>query len=182
MRAVFGFNEESNLGIIFFPTMQIAPSFLESERSGEPVPCLIPAGIDQDPYWRLTRDVATRLGYPKPAQIHGRMLPGLTGTAKMSSSMPETALYTTDVPELVEKKLLHAVTPVDRIDCPLYLFHYFLLTESDEDLNELLIDCTVNKKPCAECKMELIEHVNKFLEAHQRRRKLIGKSVERMLE
>lgn len=182
MRAVFGFNEDSNLGIIFFPTMQIAPCFIESERSGEPVPCLIPAGIDQDPYWRLTRDVATRLGYPKPAQIHGRMLPGLTGNAKMSSSMPETAIFTSDIPELVEKKVLHMVTPVDRGNCLAYLLHYFLLTESDEEVNALYHECTVNQKSCLECKMELAEHVNKFLDAHQRRRRLIGKSVEKMLE
>ena len=182
MRAVFGFNEESNLGIIFFPTMQIAPCFVESERRGEPVPCLIPAGIDQDPYWRLTRDVATKLGYPKPAQIHGRMLPGLTGNAKMSSSMPETAIFTSDVPELVEKKIQDMPTPENRVDCLAYLLHYFLLTESDEEVNELHQECTLNQRSCQECKMELIEYVNKFLLAHQRRRKLIGKSVEKMLE
>lgn len=182
MRAVFGFNDESNLGIIFFPTMQIAPSFLESDRSGEPVPCLIPAGIDQDPYWRLTRDVALNLGYPKPAQIHGRMLPGLTGASKMSSSIPETALFTRDIPELVEKKIQHTATSDDKTNCLMYLLHYFLLTQSDDDVNELFIDCTVNQKQCHECKMELIENVNKFLRAHQRRRKLIRKSVEKMLE
>ena len=182
MRAVFGFKEDSNLGIIFFPTMQIAPCFVESERSGEPVPCLIPAGIDQDPYWRLTRDVATKLGYPKPAQIHNRMLPGLTGNSKMSSSMPETAIFTSDVPELVEKKIQDMPTPENRVDCLAYLLHYFLLTESDEELQLLHNECTLNQRSCQECKMALIEKVNKFLLAHQRRRKLIGKSVEKMLE
>ena len=182
MRAVFGFNEDSNLGIIFFPTMQIAPCFVESERSGEPVPCLIPAGIDQDPYWRLTRDVATKLGYPKPAQIHNRMLPGLTGNSKMSSSMPETAIFTSDVPELVEKKIQDMPTPENRVDCLAYLLHYLLLTESDEELQLLHNECTLNQRSCQECKMALIEKVNKFLLAHQRRRKLIGKSVEKMLE
>ncbi|MCJ7731397.1 tryptophan--tRNA ligase [Candidatus Bathyarchaeota archaeon] len=182
MRAVFGFNDESNLGIMFFPSMQAAPCFLESERAGEPVPCLIPAGIDQDPYWRLTRDIALKLGYPKPAQIHGKLLPGLTGQAKMSSSQPETAVYLTDVPELVEKKILSAVTPVDRISCPLYLYHYFLLSESDDTVNEMYHECTTRHKSCEECKWELIEVINRFLRAHQMRRKLIRKSVEKMLE
>jgi tryptophanyl-tRNA synthetase len=182
MRAVFGFNDESNLGILFFPTMQIAPSFLESEREGEPVPCLIPAGIDQDPYWRLTRDVAVKLGYPKPSQIHGRMLPGLMGTAKMSSSKPETALFTRDVPELVDKKLEHAIISDDRVNCLVYQLHNFLLTKSDEDIEELLFECKMNQKQCLECKMESSELVNKFLKAHQRRRKLISHSVEKMLE
>jgi tryptophanyl-tRNA synthetase len=86
MRAVFGFGDDSSLGKMFFPTMQAAPCFLASERAGEPVPCLVPARIDQDTYWRITRDVAKKLGYPKPAQVHSRMLPGLTRDAKMSSS------------------------------------------------------------------------------------------------
>lgn len=182
MRSVFGFNDESNLGVMFFPSMQAAPCFLESDRTGEPVPCLIPAGIDQDPYWRLTRDIAKKLGYPKPAQIHGRMLPGLTGNAKMSSSRPETAIYMTDVPALVEWKLRSAVTPSDRVDCPVFLLHYYLLTESDEEMEELRRECRVNCMSCDECKMETAAVVNKFLKKHQRRRKLMGKSVEKMLE
>jgi tryptophanyl-tRNA synthetase len=182
MRAVFGFNDQSNLGMMFFPSMQAAPCFLESERAGEPVPCLIPAGIDQDPYWRLTRDIARKLGYPKPAQIHGRMLPGLTGNTQMSSSQPETAIYMTDVPELVEKKIEYANTPKDRVNCPLFQFHYFLLTESDEEVEWIREECRSNRRSCQECKMGLAEEVNRFLKAHRRRKRLIGKSVERMLE
>jgi tryptophanyl-tRNA synthetase len=182
MRSVFGFNDKSNLGVMFFPSMQAAPCFLESERAGEAGPCLIPAGIDQDPYWRLTRDLAKKLGYPKPAQIHGRMLPGLTGNVKMSSSRPETAIYLTDVTALVEWKIRSADTPADRVDCPLFLLHYYLLTESDEEMDELRQDCRVKCKSCDECKMETAAIVNRFLRKHQRRRKLMGKSVERMLE
>ncbi len=182
MRAAFGFTDESNLGILFFPTMQIAPSFYMSEKSEKPVPCLIPAGIDQDPYWRLTRDIATKLGYPKPAQIHNRMMPGLTGDSKMSSSQEETAIYTVDAPEVVEEKLLSVATPVSRVNCPVYLFHYFLLTESDDALDTLYNACAVNQKSCLECKMELTEHVNKFLSNHNHRKRLARKSVEHMLE
>ena len=70
VKATFGFNESSNIGIIFFPAIQAAPCFLEPVLTGENVPCLIPAAIDQDPYWRITRDIAPKLGYFKPAQIH----------------------------------------------------------------------------------------------------------------
>ncbi|KAI3919151.1 hypothetical protein MKW92_031690 [Papaver armeniacum] len=31
--------------------------------------CLIPCAIDQDPYFRMTRDVAPKIGYQKPALI-----------------------------------------------------------------------------------------------------------------
>lgn len=182
IRAVFGFNNSSNLGIMFFPSMQAAPCFIESERAGEPVPCLIPAGIDQDPYWRLTRDVAKKIGYPKPAQIHGRMLPGLTGDAKMSSSKPETAIYVTDVPELVKCKILNADVPEERALCPLFKYYYYLLTESDDEVNEVLHECINKNRSCEECRYDLINKINKFLESHQRRRKLIAKSVKQMLE
>lgn len=41
------------------------------------MPCLIPCAIDQDAYFRMTRDVAPRLGYRKPALIHSKFFPGL---------------------------------------------------------------------------------------------------------
>ena len=39
--------------------------------------CLIPCAIDQDPYFRMTRDVAPRLGHHKPALIESRFFPAL---------------------------------------------------------------------------------------------------------
>jgi tryptophanyl-tRNA synthetase len=35
--------------------------------------------IDQDPYFRMTRDVAPRLNFPKPALIHSTFFPALHG-------------------------------------------------------------------------------------------------------
>ena len=96
VRAVFGFEESTNIGLIFFPAVQAAPCFLESFLTGKNVPCLIPAAIDQDPYWRVTRDVAPKLGFYKPAQIHSKFLPGLGKGGKMSASQPETCIFTTD--------------------------------------------------------------------------------------
>jgi tryptophanyl-tRNA synthetase len=182
MRAVFGFGDDANLGKMFFPTMQAAPCFLASERAGKPVPCLVPAGIDQDPYWRVTRDVARKLGYPKPAQVHGRMLPGLTGDAKMSSSQPITAIYTTDVPELVERKIAEADTGEHPDRCPMYQYRYLLLTEDDDETHELYEDCIGGGIDCQECKSRLTETVNRFLGQHRRRRRLIRGGVEKMLE
>ncbi|KAK8967669.1 hypothetical protein KSP40_PGU018094 [Platanthera guangdongensis] len=39
--------------------------------------CLIPCAIDQDPYFRMTRDVAPRIGYQKPALIESSFFPAL---------------------------------------------------------------------------------------------------------
>lgn len=50
--------------------------------------CLIPCGIDQDVYFRLLRDVATKLGEHKPAVVHGKFLPALEGIhTKMSTTV-----------------------------------------------------------------------------------------------
>ncbi len=182
VRAVFGFGDDSNLGMMFFPSMQAAPCFLASERAGEPVPCLVPAGVDQDPYWRITRDVAGKLGYPKPAQVHGRMLPGLSGGYKMSSSRPVTAVYTTDVPELVERKIAEAETGAHPARCPMYQYRYFLLTKDDDTVREHYVDCLEGDMDCRECKARLAETVNRFLRRHQQRRRLIRGGVEKMLE
>ena len=35
--------------------------------------------IDQDPYFRVTRDVAPRLGWKKPALVHSKFFPALQG-------------------------------------------------------------------------------------------------------
>ncbi|MEM3449017.1 MAG: tryptophan--tRNA ligase, partial [Nitrososphaerota archaeon] len=47
VRAVFGFDNQTNIGLIFYPALQIAPTMFERKR------CLIPSAIDQDPYWRI---------------------------------------------------------------------------------------------------------------------------------
>ena len=99
VKAVFGFENSTNIGMIGFPPIQAAPCFLPSIIEGRPTPVLIPAAIDQDPYWRVTRDIAEKMGYPKPAQIHSKFLPGLGMQGKMSSSIPETAIFTTDSDE-----------------------------------------------------------------------------------
>src|ERR671924_829697 len=54
-RAVFGFSNSTNIGMIGFPPIQAAPCFLPTIIEGRQVPVLIPAAIDQDPYWRMTR-------------------------------------------------------------------------------------------------------------------------------
>src|ERR671918_18817 len=151
-RAVFGFSGSTNIGMVGFPPIQAAPCFLPSLIEGKPTPVLIPAAIDQDPYWRMTRDISERMGYYKPAQIHSKFLSGIGVSGKMSSSKPETALFTSDGPEVIDKKVSGAFTggqPTVRlqrmlggnaIGCPVFLhLRYFFDTEKQSD--ERLISC-----------------------------------------
>lgn len=169
VKAIFGFDGDTSPAFMFFPAMQAAPCFIESEREVRPVPCLIPAGIDQDPFWRMTRDTATKLGYPKPAQIHCRLLPGLSEGGKMSSSVPVSAIYTTDGPDTVEEKINKVNTQGRGPEtCSLYQYYYFLFEESDEALTRIAEGC--GARACALCKAQLIERVNNVLENHRVRR------------
>jgi tryptophanyl-tRNA synthetase len=47
-KAVFGFTNETNVGMIFYTSLQSAPCFIEDR------PVLIPLGVDQDPHFRIT--------------------------------------------------------------------------------------------------------------------------------
>lgn len=106
VKSSFGLTNENNVGEIFYTSMQAVPAFLPSILKNKKIPCLIPHAIDQDPHFRLTRDILPRLGYYKPASIQCVFLPPLTGTAgKMSASSPQSAIYTTDSPEEVSMKI-----------------------------------------------------------------------------
>ena len=190
VKAVFGLEESSNIGIIFFPAIQAVPCFIESVITGENTPCLIPAAIDQDPYWRVTRDVAPKLGYYKPAQIHCKFLPGLGKGGKMSASMPETCIFTTDSPEDVDRKVWNAFTGGratakeqrlhggDPSICPIYYYYYYLFEEEDSKIKELEEACRNGDILCGECKIRLAERIKRFLIEHQKRREEAKDHIE----
>lgn len=109
-KATFGFNDSDNIGKIHFCSVQAAPSFSNSFPNifGDTsnIPCLIPCAIDQDPYFRLTRDVAVKLKYPKPALIHSRFFPALQGPqTKMSASDPNSSIFMNDTPNQIKNKI-----------------------------------------------------------------------------
>ena len=180
-KAVFGFSNSTNIGMIGFPSIQATPCFLPSIIEGKQTPVLIPAAIDQDPYWRMTRDVAERLGYHKPAQIHSKFLPGLGISGKMSSSKPETALFTTDDPEIIDKKVSGAFTGGqatvalqrklggNATGCPVFWYlRYFFDTERQS--NERLIKCKSGNLLCGECKSDLATDSKSFIVDFKKRR------------
>ncbi len=102
VKAAFGFTNDRNIGEIFYTSMQAVPAVIPSLLKKKNIPCLIPLAIDQDPHFRVARDVYPKLGYYKPAIIHGMFLPPLTGTSgKMSSSSSNVEILTTDSHEEV---------------------------------------------------------------------------------
>jgi len=120
-RAAFGFEGSSNVGQSAFPAIQAAPSFPSSFRiplqKCGPQPddacCLIPCAIDQDPYFRVTRDVAHKIApksHPlrgKPALVHSKFFPPLQGAlGKMSASNTDSAIFLTDSDDEIRRKIM----------------------------------------------------------------------------
>ena len=109
-RGAFGFTGTDNIGKSSFPAIQAAPSFSVAFPSifgdRKDVMCLIPQAIDQDPYFRVTRDVAPRMGLLKPALIHSKFFPALQGhQTKMSGSVSQTSILVSDTPDDIRKKI-----------------------------------------------------------------------------
>jgi tryptophanyl-tRNA synthetase len=118
VRGAFGFDGSTNIGRIFFPAVQCVAAYATSfpqlwsddapaERTKEmaAIQCLIPMGIDQDPYFRLVRDNSARMKKPspKPALIHSKFLTALQGPGgKMSSSNPNSAIFMEDTPKQIK--------------------------------------------------------------------------------
>lgn len=190
-KATFGFQDSTNIGWIFWPAIQAVPCFIHSKLAGENVPALIPAAIDQDPYWRITRDVASKLGYHKPAQIHCRFLPGLGTGGKMSASEPETSIYTIDTPNDVRRKIWNAFTGGkatiaeqrksggDPNICTVFQYFAYLFEDDDRKLTERERKCETGEILCGECKNELTERVNTFLTGHRRKREKARNTVDK---
>lgn len=105
-KAVFGFTDSDNIGKYFFTSMQAVPAFLIPALTGRNMRCLIPHAIDQDPHFKVARDVIPKLGYNKPSSIISKFIPSLKGSGKMSSSDPNSGIYLEDSPKQVRRKLM----------------------------------------------------------------------------
>lgn len=112
VKGIFGFGDSDIIGKIGFPAAQAAPAlsstfpFIFHQDSCKNIPCLIPCAIDQDPYFRMCRDVAPRLGFPKCALLHSSFFPALQGAkSKMSASEENSAIFLTDTPKQIKNKI-----------------------------------------------------------------------------
>ncbi|MCI4334037.1 MAG: tryptophan--tRNA ligase [Thermoplasmata archaeon] len=194
VKAVFGFPTSTNIGLVFYTALQSVPCFYPSWRTGQPIPCLIPCGIDQDPHFRVTRDVAEPLGYPKPSLIHSQILPGLLG-GKMSSSGQEkdNALYLNDRPEEATRKLRNAFTggratveEQRRLGatpeiCSVWALWRSKFARDEEEFQQVTADCRSGAMLCGECKAKLTERVLPFLSEHAARREAVRPIAESLI-
>ncbi|MBS3131766.1 tryptophan--tRNA ligase [Candidatus Woesearchaeota archaeon] len=184
-KAAFGFGNETNIGGIFYTAMQAVPAFLPCILKKKKMPCLIPHAIDQDPHFRVSRDVIPKIGFYKPASIQCRFLPGLGGMqqdGKMSSSAEETTIYAIDDEKTVRKKIMkHAFSGgKDTVEehrkhggNPDIDVSYQWLTFFEEDdgrLRNIYEDYTSGKMLSGELKQILADKLNGMLRKHRESR------------
>lgn len=193
-KGTFGFNDSDNVGKIHFVSIQASPSFSNSfpkmfGTKGD-IPCLIPCAIDQDPYFRLTRDVAPKLKYPKPALIHSRFFPALQGPqTKMSASDTNSAIYVTDTPNQIKNKINKYAFSGGRdtieehrkyggnteVDVSFQYLKFFL--DDDEELEKVEKSYTSGELLTGELKKKCIEIVQKLVKDIQDKRAVLTQEV-----
>jgi len=193
-KASFGFTDASNIGQVFFTSIQAVPAILPSVLKGKNIPCLIPLGVDQDPHFRVARDVYPKLGFYKPALIHGKLVEGLLEGGKMSASMPHSAIWLTDTEEQVREKIIkHAFSGgrgslqehrklggIPEIDASFRWLQAFFEPD-DKKLQKIYKDYKSGKMLTSELKDYTIKKVNAFLKEHQKKRELAKKQIDKFL-
>ena len=194
-KAAFGFKGSTNLGAIFYTAMQAVPAILPSAIKGKNIPCLIPLGADQDPHFRVARDVMPKIGYYKPAILHCKFMPGLRGIeTKMSASDPTSTIFTTDSPKTVENKIKrHAFSGGRKTlaehkklggnpDVDIcYQWLYLLFEQDDKKMKKIYNDYKSGKLTTGELKAYTIKKINSFLKKHQAERIKAKKKFDKFI-
>ena len=198
VRGAFGFHGSTNIGSNAFAAKQCVAAFASSypfiwgndcmtyHRSAKlaAMPCLIPCGIDQDPYFRLVRENCHRMAQPspKPALIHSKFLTALQGIGgKMSASNPNSAIYMSDTEKQISNKIhRHAFSGGQEslelhrekggnpdIDVPYLYLTYF--EDDDDKLSKFAAEYRKGEMLTGDMKKEciaiMIEYTKRFQEA-----------------
>lgn len=185
---VFGFDDSYSLSQIEFPVKEIVPcfpssfDFLESNML-----CLIPAAIDQDPYFRLARDKAHIIKESKPCTLYSSFLPDLNGLdSKMSASEINSSIFLTDTAEQIKSKIIKYAFSGGRdtlkehrelggnidIDVPYHYLRYFL--EDEDKLNAIADAYKTGKMTTSEIKNECVSVITNFVMEYQEKRRNVS--------
>ncbi|WFD31045.1 tryptophan--tRNA ligase [Malassezia sp. CBS 17886] len=186
-KGTFGFTDSDSIGKVHFVAVQAAPSFSNSfpqiYGARSDVPCLIPCAIDQDPYFRQTRDVAVRLKYLKPSLVHSKFFPALQGSqTKMSASNETSSIFMHDTPNQIKNKInKHAFSGGQEtleeqrrlggnpdVDVSFQYLTFFV--DSDEEIAQLAADYRTGRLLTGELKKRCIQELQRVVGEFQERK------------
>ncbi len=163
-------------GFLGYPVLQTADIIIYKANA-------VPVGIDQAPHLELSREIARRFNFlygetfPEPQTLLTET-PKLLGTdgRKMSKSY-NNAIFLSDPPDVIEKKILPMMTDPARQRrtdkgnpeiCPVYFLHKIYSTP--ETIVWVEQGCKTADIGCIECKKSLIPSIVKKLEPIQKKR------------
>lgn len=171
----YGYSDLS-YGFLGYPVSQTADiTFINAD--------LVPVGEDQVPHIELARKIVrkfnnlygTEITEPEAKLSQVGRLAGLDGNAKMGKSMGN-AIYLSDTPEEVWKRVRAAVTDPQRITattpgnpevCNVYKYHVVFNPEEAPEIGRL---CREGKIGCFDCKKRLNVVLNELLDPFRERR------------
>lgn len=180
-RAIYGHLDIGKISAVILQMADILHPQLQ-EYEGR-MPSITAIALDQDPHMRLVRDLSHSLPYNlfTPSSIYIRHQSGLKEGPKMSSSIPDSAVFLKDDPDEARKKIMKAFTggrdtaeeqrkhgaKVDVCKvCEMLRYHY---PETKKVIQEIEGQRT-GKKLCGELKEFTANFVADFLEKHQKKK------------
>ena len=175
-RDVFG--ESVTYGFLGYPVSQAADiTCFEGE--------LVPVGEDQLPLIEQCREIVRKfnsiygetLKEPEAVLSGAKRIKGLDGNEKMGKSLGN-AIYLSDTPEEITKKVMGAVTDPNRIrkddkgnpDICMVAYYHNLFTNK-EDYKTVCEECRAGKRGCVACKKQLAQNIIDFLAPMREKRK-----------
>ena len=175
-REIFG--ESVTYGFLGYPVSQAADI---TAFEGE----VIPVGEDQLPLIEQCREIVRKfnsiygevLKEPEAVLSSAKRIKGLDGNEKMGKSLGN-AIYLSDIPEEITKKVMSAVTDPNRIrkddkgnpDVCMVAYYHNLFTNK-EDCKRVCEECKAGARGCVACKKELAKNIIDFLEPMREKRK-----------
>ena len=172
------FGESVTYGFLGYPVSQAADI---TAYEG----ALVPVGEDQLPLIEQCREIVRKfnsiygevLVEPEAVLSNTKRIKGLDGNEKMGKSLGN-AIYLSDSPEEITKKVMGAVTDPNRIrkddkgnpDICMVAYYHNLFTDKEECKN-ICEECRAGKRGCVACKKQLAKNIIDFLEPMREKRK-----------
>ncbi|RKZ19184.1 tryptophan--tRNA ligase [bacterium] len=174
--------DKISYGLLGYPVLQASDVLIYRPQK-------VPIGEDQLPHLELTREIARRFNHlygetfpePEPILTKTKRIPGIDGR-KMSKSYGN-AIYITEPPEEVEKKIMQAFTDPEKIKkddpghpegCVVFAYRSAIDEDGTKDLEK---KCRAGEIGCVQCKRETAKIMNEFLDKFRKRREEL-KSVD----
>ena len=160
------FGESVTYGFLGYPVSQAADI---TAFEGE----VVPVGEDQLPLIEQCHEIVRKfnsiygdtLVEPKAVLSEAKRIKGLDGNEKMGKSLGN-AIYLSDTPEEITKKVMSAITDPNRIrkddlgnpDICMVAYYHKLFTPKEE-VDTVCAECRAGKRGCVACKKQLAHNI-----------------------